>query len=664
VSVVVVGDQRAGKSSLIDRFIWNDVSAEYKPTSFDKFSVKKIVNEEEISFTVWDTSGSQAYDSVRPLSYNEADIFMLCFSVADPRTLNNVRNHWIQEIRRHRPDAPVLLCGCMARLRDDMTVVNELRRSGLNPVTPNQAMQICSEIGISIYVDTSAKEGLKEVLEAFDMAAILTLQHRADRDKLEYMSNLEEERARNASGGRSAAATRPVSAGGRSGSDSGRPGSAGGRPGSAASCGRSGSGASSQGTNHRRMKTNEKNSLHGSYSNIPGPLAVQMAEQMYSLDLFNKTAPVHHKQTRSLDSPAGETIHEDEIFDSSSNNGTRSPRSLQKKSDAASAQSRGGAGSPAFKQHRSLSPTTSLPSSPGGRAPPRPSLGATSPLLEQGAPLRTLEQGAPLRILEPLRTTQSQQFQAENPQHLHFRSISQPLQESAPPTSSMNGPPTSNSFGPPQFNKQRERNGRNDIELRRQQEFTRQTSSVSQPEYAPRHSEFTRQISNVSQEFGEMSRGGRAESPDLDLRTKPPERNSQKSNHRTSLPAGRPPLPVATLPKSPSDLNPASPITQEPAPNKRRLAHLGVPDPKNYESLKSHTSTVSHGSTGSKLSAASSLSGNGPLQYYSGPRDYDIPDTEDPEILKKLDFVSPKAGVYRPANPQSKGSKKDKCSLM
>ena len=32
-----------------------------------------------------------------------------------------------------------------------------------------------------------------------------------------------------------------------------------------------------------------------------------------------------------------------------------------------------------------------------------------------------------------------------------------------------------------------------------------------------------------------------------------------------------------------------------------------------------------------------------------------IPDTEDPEILKKLDFVSPKAGVYRPANPQPKG---------
>ena len=37
------------------------------------------------------------------------------------------------------------------------------------------------QVGISIYVDTSAQEGVKEVLEAFDMAAILTLQERADR---------------------------------------------------------------------------------------------------------------------------------------------------------------------------------------------------------------------------------------------------------------------------------------------------------------------------------------------------------------------------------------------------------------------------------------------------------------------------------------------------
>ena len=60
---------------------------------------------------------------------------------------------------------------------------------------------------------------------------------------------------------------------------------------------------------------------------------------------------------------------------------------------------------------------------------------------------------------------------------------------------------------------------------------------------------------------------------------------------------------------------------------------------KNYESVKSHTSTVSHGSTGSKMSSTSSqLSAQG----WSGPRDMEVPDTEDPDVLRNLEFVSPK----------------------
>ena len=88
--------------------------------------------------------------------------------------------------------------------------------------------------------------------------------------------------------------------------------------------------------------------------------------------------------------------------------------------------------------------------------------------------------------------------------------------------------------------------------------------------------QISRQISSVSQQFGELAQ---TNSSDLDLRNKPPERNSQKMTFRASLPVGRPPLPVPPLPKSPSDLNQgrttstSSPITQEPLP--RRLAHLG-----------------------------------------------------------------------------------------
>lgn len=43
--------------------------------------------------------GSPAYDSVRSLSYQEADVFLICYKISDPISLYNVKNKWIGEIR-------------------------------------------------------------------------------------------------------------------------------------------------------------------------------------------------------------------------------------------------------------------------------------------------------------------------------------------------------------------------------------------------------------------------------------------------------------------------------------------------------------------------------------------------------------------------------------
>ena len=167
-----------------------------------------------------------------------------------------------------------------------------------------------------------------------------------------------------------------------------------------------------------------------------------------------------------------------------------------------------------------------------------------------------------------------------------------------------------------------------------------------------------------------------ADPDNTELRSKTGSHLSRKSSFRSSLPVttGKPPLPSSALPKSPTDLLQLSgtrgaAITTEPGVpvSKSRLTQLGVPEGKCYESLKSHTSTISHGSTGSKMSSTSSqMSAAGPA--WSGPRDLDIPDTEDPQLLRNLEFVSPKAGVYRPvstrAGARAAAVKKDKCSVM
>ena len=79
---------------------------------------------------------------------------------------------------------------------------------------------------------------------------------------------------------------------------------------------------------------------------------------------------------------------------------------------------------------------------------------------------------------------------------------------------------------------------------------------------------------------------------------------------------------------------------------------------KAYESLKSHGST---GSTGSKTSTGSS-------SVMLELDEENVPNTEDPELLNHLNFVSPKAGVYRPVstpgNTKCSIKDKEKCLIM
>ena len=58
-----------------------------------------------------DTAGQEDYDRLRPLSYNKADIFLVCYSVVVPASYTNVKETWIPELMEHAPDIPILMVG-------------------------------------------------------------------------------------------------------------------------------------------------------------------------------------------------------------------------------------------------------------------------------------------------------------------------------------------------------------------------------------------------------------------------------------------------------------------------------------------------------------------------------------------------------------------------
>jgi len=166
LKIVVVGDGAVGKTALLLAYTTNAPPEEYTPTIFENYSCNLSFLNSIFSLGLWDTAGQEEYDRLRPLSYPNTDIFLMCFSVVSPPSFNNIRDKWSPEISHHCPSATKILVGTKNDLREDAAANQRLRERGMSPITKEQGEIMAKEVG-SIYVECSAmtQKGLKEVFE-------------------------------------------------------------------------------------------------------------------------------------------------------------------------------------------------------------------------------------------------------------------------------------------------------------------------------------------------------------------------------------------------------------------------------------------------------------------------------------------------------------------
>eukprot|EP01091_Cochliopodium_minus_P015794 TRINITY_DN5716_c0_g1_i1.p1 TRINITY_DN5716_c0_g1~~TRINITY_DN5716_c0_g1_i1.p1 ORF type:complete len:195 (+),score=43.69 TRINITY_DN5716_c0_g1_i1:92-676(+) len=154
---VVVGDGAVGKTCLLISFTTNSFPGEYIPTVFDNYAATLLIDEKPIKLNLWDTAGQEEYDTLRPLSYPKTDIFLICFSITNPASLENVRLKWYPELRHHSKETPIELVGTKMDLRDDPNVINTLAQKKEQPITYERGMAMMKEIGAVKYLECSAK---------------------------------------------------------------------------------------------------------------------------------------------------------------------------------------------------------------------------------------------------------------------------------------------------------------------------------------------------------------------------------------------------------------------------------------------------------------------------------------------------------------------------
>ena len=172
--LVVVGDGAVGKTCLLWSYSKKEIPPEYVPTVFDNYVAKVDVNGEEVHLQLWDTAGQEELENIRILSYTNTDIFLICFSVTEPTSFENVQNIWLKELKKHVQNPVYLLVGTKTDLRDDDATLQSLSQSGKKPITAAEGEKLAQEIKAVGYVECSAvkQTGVKEVFDVALKAAL------------------------------------------------------------------------------------------------------------------------------------------------------------------------------------------------------------------------------------------------------------------------------------------------------------------------------------------------------------------------------------------------------------------------------------------------------------------------------------------------------------
>lgn len=152
IRIVVIGDHNVGKTTMIQTYFTHDFSDAQIPSIKDRciFQVKthNLTKQAEIL----DTMGMKAFEHDRLPAYAQADVILLCFSVANPESFQNVRKVWSKEIKKYASNVPVILVGTKVDKFEDEDLEERHKL-----ITSDKAKRLKDKLKFNKYISCSAR---------------------------------------------------------------------------------------------------------------------------------------------------------------------------------------------------------------------------------------------------------------------------------------------------------------------------------------------------------------------------------------------------------------------------------------------------------------------------------------------------------------------------
>ncbi|KAJ9444313.1 Ras-related protein Rab6 [Diplonema papillatum] len=144
--VVFLGDSYAGKTSLINRFMYDTFDTGYQSTiGIDFLSRCVKVGDKITRLQLWDTAGQERFKALIPSYIRDSKVAVLVFDVTNATSFDSI-NAWVDDVKSEREDIMLYLVGNKVDRQEERVVSME------DATAKAESLQ-CQ------YTETSAKSG-------------------------------------------------------------------------------------------------------------------------------------------------------------------------------------------------------------------------------------------------------------------------------------------------------------------------------------------------------------------------------------------------------------------------------------------------------------------------------------------------------------------------
>ncbi|ETV98459.1 hypothetical protein H310_08603 [Aphanomyces invadans] len=171
LKVIILGDSGVGKTSLMNQYVNQKFTNQYKATIGADFLTKEIMSDEKlVTMQIWDTAGQERFQSLGVAFYRGADACVLVYDITNPASfdkLDSWRDEFLAQAGPREPGSfPFIVLG------------NKVDQESDRRVSTQKAQQWCKSKNTDqpiTFFETSAKEATS-VEDAFQTIAKIALQ--------------------------------------------------------------------------------------------------------------------------------------------------------------------------------------------------------------------------------------------------------------------------------------------------------------------------------------------------------------------------------------------------------------------------------------------------------------------------------------------------------